>query len=97
MIYKGSFIQEGLFVIPGLSTPLLSFAAVSKLELVRVTHQLEASAEKSAVESFPDLFVGVGKLKEQQIHLFANKTVPPITQPHRRIPFFSAYTCGKEA
>ncbi|KAM7307639.1 uncharacterized protein ISCGN_011275 [Ixodes scapularis] len=88
MMYKERCSQEDIFVTPGSCAPLLSFTTASNLGLIRITYQVEDSPTgKSIVESFPNLFKGVGKLREQQIHLFADETVPPIAQPHRRIPF----------
>lgn len=88
MVHKERCSQEEIFITPGSCPPLLSFAAASNLGLIRITYQVEEPpAEQSIVSSFPDLFEGVGKLKEQQIHLFRDETVPPIAQPHRRIPF----------
>jgi len=38
-------------------------------------------------QQYPDVFEGVGKLKNKQISLDINPTVKPVTQPYRRIPF----------
>ena len=45
-------------------------------------------ASKSEIcDKFPKVFTGIGKLKDTQIEIFVDKTVQPIMQPHRRIPF----------
>ncbi|KAI0223182.1 hypothetical protein LSAT2_025590, partial [Lamellibrachia satsuma] len=36
---------------------------------------------------FADVFAGVGKLKNYQLKLHVDKTVQPIAQPVRRLPF----------
>ncbi|XP_054921166.1 uncharacterized protein [Dermacentor andersoni] len=88
MRYKDNCIEEDIFVIPGNCAPLLSFTAASNLGLVQITYQVnEYQGDKSIVEAFPKLFSGVGKLKNHHIHLFVDYTVPPVAQPHRRIPF----------
>ena len=38
-------------------------------------------------QQHPDVFEGVGKLKNKQISLDIDPTVKPVTQPYRRIPF----------
>nr|XP_050051912.1 uncharacterized protein K02A2.6-like [Dermacentor andersoni] len=88
MRYKDNCIEEDIFVIRGNCAPLLSFTAASNLGLVQITYQVnEHQGDKSIVEAFPKLFSGVGKLKNHHIHLFVDDTVPPVAQPHRRIPF----------
>ena len=39
------------------------------------------------VKNFPDVFSGVGKLKDYQLKLHVNKDVKPLAQPLRRLPF----------
>ncbi|KAL1424138.1 hypothetical protein MTO96_003636 [Rhipicephalus appendiculatus] len=97
MRYKDKCIEEDIFVIPGNCAPLLSFTAASNLGLVQITYQVhEQLNDKSIVKAFPKLFRGVGKLKNQHIHLFVDKTVPPVAQPHRRIPFALRNATEKE-
>ena len=39
------------------------------------------------VKNFPDIFTGVGKLKDYQLKLHVNTGVKPVAQPVRRLPF----------
>ena len=39
------------------------------------------------IEEYDDLFHGLGKLKNYQIKLHIDESVPPVAQPHRRVPF----------
>ena len=39
------------------------------------------------VKNFPDVFSGVGKLKDYQLKLHVNKDMKPVAQPVRRLPF----------
>ena len=41
----------------------------------------------SLIEEYDDLFRGLGKLKNYQIKLHIDENVPPVAQPHRRVPF----------
>ena len=38
-------------------------------------------------QQYPDVFEGVGKLKNKQISLDIDPTVKPVALPYRRIPF----------
>ena len=33
------------------------------------------------------MFTGLGKLKDFQVKLHIDESIPPVAQPHRRIPF----------
>ena len=39
------------------------------------------------VREFPELFTGLGKLKDYKVKLHIDETVQPVAQTHRRIPF----------
>ena len=39
------------------------------------------------LKRYPDLFTGIGKMKDFQVELHIDPHVPPVTQPHRRILF----------
>nr|XP_050023934.1 uncharacterized protein K02A2.6-like [Dermacentor andersoni] len=46
--------------------------------------------------AYPDLFKGVGCLKDFQVHLRVDPSVQPVAQPHRRIPFSMRKPLEKE-
>ena len=39
------------------------------------------------VTKYDEVFLGVGKLTDVQVHLHINKEIKPVVQPIRRIPF----------
>ena len=39
------------------------------------------------INEYSELFEGIGKLKDKDIKLHIDESVPPVAQPHRRIPF----------
>ena len=39
------------------------------------------------IEEYDDLFHGVRELKNYQIKLHVDEDIPPVAQPHRRVPF----------
>ena len=84
---------EQFFVVKGASGSLLSWDASRRLGLISITVHNVTSTEKSQgsedapVEEFNDLFVGLGKLKDVQVSLHIDDSVPAVAQPHRRVPF----------
>ena len=39
-------------------------------------------------KQYPQLSIGIGKLKNFEVNLHVNETVRPLVQPHRRVPFY---------
>ncbi|XP_037572338.1 uncharacterized protein K02A2.6-like [Dermacentor silvarum] len=86
--YKNSSSHETVYVVSGDCTPLLSFSAASRLGLVQITYSVgEVPNRLDPRVAYPDLFKGVGCLKDFQVHLHVDPLVQPVAQPHRRIPF----------
>ncbi|KAL1469094.1 hypothetical protein MTO96_004823 [Rhipicephalus appendiculatus] len=53
-----------------------------------ITYSLEDTANRLDPRvAYPDLFNGVGCLRDFQVHLHVDPSVQPVAQPHRRIPF----------
>ena len=59
----------------------------SLVQVVRAVREPEANKVELLVQSYSDLFEGLGKLKGFQVHLHVDKDVQPIAQSHRRVPF----------
>ena len=59
----------------------------SLVQVVRAVREPEANKVELLVQSYSDLFEGLGKLKGFQVHLHVDKEVQPIAQSHRRVPF----------
>jgi len=53
---------------------------------LRLRSKYEITIEKLKQE-YPQLFRGVGKLKNHQVKLHIDHNVKPVAQPHRRTPF----------
>ncbi|XP_030599671.1 olfactory receptor 10A3-like [Archocentrus centrarchus] len=80
------------FVIKGDGFNILSYKTSTALGLINVVTAVAAKAQcrtvaDELVESHPDLFQGIGKLKDFQVKLHINPDVKPSCQPHRRVPF----------
>lgn len=70
MTYRERSSHEALYVVSGDCAPLLSFSAASRLGLVQITHSLEEVATRLDPRvAYPELFQGVGCLKNFQVHL----------------------------
>ena len=87
---KTKFSVETFFVVEGKTGCLVSWKSSQRLGLVQVVQSVEQSESnrvESLVESYSDLFQGLGKLKGFQVQLHVDKDVQPIAQSHRRVPF----------
>ena len=84
--------NETFYVIhvQGNSSSLLSWHTMTDLDLIKVVKPLQAQAASSVEQlsdKYKDLFQGLGKLKNFQVNLHTDKSLPPVAQPHRRVPF----------
>jgi len=77
-------IQCDFHVIRGNSGNLLSFKSAEDLQLLTVARNIKT---EQVMDEFPNLFDGIGKIKNKQVRLHVDDTVQPTRQPHRRIPF----------
>ncbi|KAL1484357.1 hypothetical protein MTO96_011336 [Rhipicephalus appendiculatus] len=70
LTYRERTSHEDLRVASGNCTPLLSFSAASRLGLVQITYSLEETANRLDPRvAYPDLFSGVGCLRDLRVHL----------------------------
>ena len=86
-----------IYVLKGENGCLLSYKTATELERISVIAQTDTSVSSTTVPSalsstqlrseYSDLFDGIGKMKDFQVHLHIDLSVPPVTQPHRQIPF----------
>lgn len=80
-----------VFVIKGGGFNILSYETSKDLGLIHivtaVSSQVQHSVADELLESHPELFKGIGKLKDFQVKLHINTDIKPTCQPHRRVPF----------
>jgi hypothetical protein len=84
------FSVETFFVVKGTTGCLVSWKGSQRLGLVQVVQSVEQHGKdkvESLVESYSDLFEGLGKLKGFQVRLHVEDSVQPIAQPPGRVPF----------
>lgn len=80
------------FVIKGNGFNVLSYKTSKALGLIKVVTAVSSTLQcytvaDELVESYPELFQGIGKLKDFQVKLHINPDIKPTCQPHRRVPF----------
>ncbi|KAK7919301.1 hypothetical protein WMY93_010585 [Mugilogobius chulae] len=70
---------------------ILSYETSKDLGLIHIVTAVSGQKHRSVaddlVESHPELFKGIGKLKDFQVKLHINTDIKPTCQPHRRVPF----------
>ena len=64
---------------------LICYKTAHELGLIKVVNQVQNT--ESPINKYKDVFSGVGKMKNYQVKLHIDKTVKPVAQAHRRIPF----------
>ena len=76
-------------VVKGRGVPLLGKQTATKLGMMKVG--IDVGAVTSHAEQFrhefPEVFTGLGKMKDTQITLHVDPNVTPVAQPLRRTPF----------
>ena len=87
---KTKYTMSTIHVTDGQSGSLLSYNTARELGLI--TLQLNTLAEKPLTslqlrERFPNLFQGIGKLKDIEVKLHIDTSVAPVAQTARRLPF----------
>ena len=79
---------------------LLSYKTASNLGIIDVNlHGIDEQSFTSemSVQQYPNVFKGIGQLKNVEIKLHINETVPPpVAQSGRRIPFHMRKKVSKE-
>lgn len=89
------------YVLRGDGHSLLSYATASQLGLIHIINTVDTppsgrSVADELIESYPELFTGIGKLKDFQVKLHIDTNVQPTCQPHRRVPFHVRQKVEKE-
>ena len=96
-------LNDRLYIVEGSGGSLLSWKTSQELNLLQTVQQVKSVPSKPAakapsdlVEEYNDLFHGLGKLKNYQIKLHIDEDIPPVAQPHRRVPFHVRKQLGEQ-
>ena len=84
--------QGEFIVVKGRGKCILGKESAIKLNVLRVGPPQVCTIETQGVKtdiinSYPKLFVGIGKYKDYEMNIHVDKSVKPIAQPLRRVPF----------
>lgn len=76
-------------VVHGNTGSILSYHTARELGLIHITNTIATSPSTAAelVHKYDHLFHGISKIKDHAVKLYIDKSISPVAQPHRRIPF----------
>ena len=83
-------VEDKLYVVQGSGGSLLSWKTSQELGFLKAVHNVNDDSSPTTeklIKEYDELFHGLGKLKGYQIKLHIDESVPPVAQPHRRVPF----------
>lgn len=92
-VEKGQKVAQcTFFVIKGDCFNVLSYKTSKALGLIKIITTVSSTPQcctvaDELVASHPELFQGIGHLKDCQVQLHINPDIKPTCQPHRRVPF----------
>ncbi|GAB1601043.1 hypothetical protein Ahia01_000382500 [Argonauta hians] len=81
--YNGHRQQVYFLVVDTTDIPILSWKTSQDLRLLTTVNKIDGDVESH----YQDVFTGLGKLKDQLIHLHIDTSVQPVAQRYRKIPF----------
>ena len=91
----GQRCEAPLYVMENATGNLLSYDTASKLKIIQLVNYVSDrdmdsdSCVKSMITDYKPVFHGLGKLKDYQLKLNIDDSVPNVCQKHRYVPFSS--------
>ena len=82
----GNAVNTTVHVVKGAYGSLMSYETAISLGVVNIRVNTIETGDQVA-QKFPSVFQGIGKLKNFEVKLHIDQSVPPVAQPARRIPF----------
>lgn len=83
--FEKTDIDAKFVVVKGQGIPLLGKETAFKLGVLKVG--INAIHAEDLAKQYPEVFTGMGKLKDTQVKLHVDPDFPPVAQPLRRTPF----------
>ena len=89
LTFKKKQMQSTIHVLKGNHGSLLSYKTACYMGLIdlKINQNTQGSSVDNLLQQHPNLLRGIGNLKNTEVKLHIDKTVPPVAQPARRIPF----------
>jgi len=78
--------QAEFIVIDGVGKPILGRDTAMQLDVLRVGKSEKSQLNTVCENEYPNVFNGIGKLRDYQVRLHINPEVKPVAQSVRRIP-----------
>ncbi|KAJ1109821.1 hypothetical protein NDU88_007179 [Pleurodeles waltl] len=88
--------QAKFYVVTGDRGTLLGCHTAEELELVFFVRPVYDSHAEHLINKFPQLFEGLGRLKDKRIKLQIDPRITPVALRHRRVPFHLRPAVEKE-
>ena len=79
--------NEEFVVIEGAGQPLLGRDTALKLNVLRLDPSVNVINDRGILDQYPEVITGFGKLKNFQLKVPLDRTVSPVVQTVRRIPY----------
>ncbi|XP_064468936.1 uncharacterized protein K02A2.6-like [Ornithodoros turicata] len=93
--YKTSVVEDTVLVTATPSESLLCFRLAEALGLISIAYNV-ATSKENILSKYPKLFTGLGELREFEVQLHIDPTVPPVAQKARPLPFHIREAVEKE-
>lgn len=74
------------YVVKGANGSLLGYPTADCLEIIKVVNSIDGT-KKKVEDDFPNLFQGIGKLRNHQVKIHIDTTVKAVAQKRRKTPF----------
>lgn len=82
---EGKSTKSEFLIIPGSSPAIMSKSTAEALDILKI--KINHIREDELLKQYPGLCRGIGKLKNVQVKLHVDPSVPPIARRHSRVPF----------
>ena len=89
LAFQHKHLPATMYVLSGNHGSLLSCQTATEIGLIdlKINQVQDSPVSGKLIEQYPNLFDGIGKLKNTAVQLHIDKTIQPVAQPARRIPF----------
>ena len=91
IMYGNNVTNTSIYIIDQDVETLLSGAVCEDLNIIKYNpspiHRVASESDSEFVKQFPDVFNGIGMLKDYQVGLHIDQNVKPVVQQARPIPF----------
>jgi hypothetical protein len=87
IVYQDTSVYSEFVVVENKGVPLLCREDALALGLLDLKVNSVQTKEGGWMAKYPDVFSGIGKLRDYQLKLHVDPNVEPVAQPQRRVPY----------